>query len=284
MPRKQSKLYAVTILLLSQTLISFEGRAQAIDSELTSDFLAEFRAELESASLAQDELGFESSSANPTLEVGNTPIGEFVPFLGQEVERVSIIRNGEKVDVFWQELSPDEWRRVLQDQFIQTTIFDKQVGLTLAGGAGNAGLGKGTYRLTYHNFRTKIYPCSASNPAAGSLVVGVGLRILIDAEFKKRSLSIGFSSLALSANGNRVSGSIQADIVGLATSQTLGQVVGAASGSITYDSLIEASKAYAVAGQAIEGFSELSNPRVIGYIDLLEEGSCLAALGTGIGQ
>lgn len=205
------------------------------------------------------------------------PTGRFVPFLGPEIVVVTTIENGEQVDKFWRELDPNQWRQMLSDQFIQTLVFNEE-----SNGKFNffasATVGGGRYRLLYHNFRSKYYPCSRTDPNAGALLVGVGLRIEVDATFRRGSFTLGLPQLALSADRNRVSGVIQADIVGLANSNTLSQVVGAASGGLTYEKLVEASKAYAVANQAVENFVSLSNPRVFGYRDLRAEGSCLAAM------
>ena len=49
------------------------------------------------------------------------------------------------------------------------------------------------------------------------------------------------------------------------------------SGQLTYERLVEASKAYAVANQALEYMVELSNPQIFGFIDNVEKGECLKA-------
>ena len=64
----------------------------------------------------------------------------------------------------------------------------------------------------------------------------------------------------------------------MANSATLSAVVGAGTGELTFDRLIEASKAYTVANQVLENMIALANPRVFGYEDLVEEGGCLKAM------
>ncbi len=214
----------------------------------------------------------------------DVPLNRFIPFLGREIETLSVIENGEKVEKFWQSLTPEQWRRALSSQHTETTIYKVDKGgsisyLPIASGD----LSKGSYQLAYDNFRYKDYPCAADDPGAGRLYVGVGLRIRANINSKKGGFRIGFASFALSASRNEVNGTVSADIVGLANSNTLSQVVGAASGDITYESLIEASNAYAVAGQAIETMVELTNPRIVGYKDSRKAGSCLAAMEKSLG-
>ncbi|MFY0308262.1 hypothetical protein ACFMBG_00005 [Leisingera sp. D0M16] len=202
----------------------------------------------------------------------------FTPWKGTEIEKVWVIEGGQKVERYWKALSPDVWRRELQNNFVQTEITDRKTGAEFSIPAGlNFSAKKGNFLLTYHNFRYKSYPCTTTNPHIGAVMVGVGVRIEIDAKFKNGSFSIGLTELALTASKNKVNGTIQADQVGLGNAKTLTQVVGATGSQVTYEGLVEASKAYAVANQAMEYMVELSNPQVFGFIDNVEPGACLKA-------
>lgn len=282
---KLSKLAFVgsaSILLLAGG--SFSSFAQEFDAELTTQDRENFAQALnESLDFGVVKDGQEASDDRQTIP-GSTPLGQFVPFFGAEIEKVSIIENGSKVEKFWQALTPEQWKKALQDQFTQTLVYDAKSSGSLTALPGSVTLGKGSFKLFYHNFRYKNYPCSVNNPNAGSLLVGVGIRIDIDAKFKSGSFSFGLGQLALSASRKKISGSVEGNIVGLANSNTLSQVVGAAAGDLTYESLVEAGKAHAVANQAVENMVALTNPRIFGYRDLTEPGACLASLQADIAQ
>jgi hypothetical protein len=232
---------------------------------------------LKAATQSSLESGAQDQWATRILQADGS-VGQFVPFLGAPVDTVNVIENGKSVEKYWTALEAATWRQLLQDQFVQTLVYDSKTGASITAVPNVASVSKGTYVLVYHNFLYHDYPCSTAEPNQGRLYVGVGLRIDINATFKSGSVSLGLPQVALAASRNKVAGAVQANLVGLANSNTLTQVVGAASGNLTYESLVEASKAYAVAGQALENVSALSTPKVFGYRDLLKKGSCLEAL------
>lgn len=209
------------------------------------------------------------------------PLNAFIPFLGPEIEKVSIIKGGVKVDKFWQELSREEWTQAMSSDFNQIVLYDLNkegdLSLSYSGAEGSLKLGKGKYRLRYHNIIYKPYVCSPENPNAGYLYVGVGLRITADVKTNKKGLSIGLGPLALSTSRNEISGTISAETVGLSGSSTLRQVVGELSKGLSYDTLIKATNALAVANQILEDKISFSSPRVFGYVDYNTSGACLAA-------
>ena len=144
----------------------------------------------------------------------------FTPWKGVEIEKVSVIESGQPLEKYWKELTPNAWRRDLQNHFAQTIVYDLKSGaeLNIPTGALSFLNKRGKYNLGYHNFCYKSYPCTASDLYIGSVLVGVGVRIEIDASFKNGRFSLGIPELALSASKNRVSGLVQADLVGLGNS------------------------------------------------------------------
>ena len=274
--KSRCTLYLVTLAAMACFSAPYTALAEGAESiAIQSADLAGYAAGLHDA---MNRAAGEESGRRQQIVPTGTPVGQFVPFLGREIDTVTIIEDNQRVEKFWVSLTPAQWKQALQDQFIQTLVYDAKSSAGLKALPGAASLGKGEFYLAYHNFRYKSYPCSSTNRAAGELLVGVGLRININAKFKSGSFSIGLAQLALSASRSKVSGSVEANVVGLANSSTLSQVVGAATGALTYNSLVEASKAYAVAGQALEDIISLSNPRIIGYRDGTIAGSCLAAM------
>lgn len=269
--------HTLTLAILVTCLGSYGYSDQASGGFLASDFervstdLKSHTKNLPSSVVLLDDL-----PADAPVPVSGKQF--FTPWKGVEVEKVAVIENGIRVEKYWKELSPDVWRSELQNNFVQTEIIDKKTGkeFSLPTGIGFSAK-KGEFQLSYYNFRYKTYPCSVNKPNVGALLVGVGVRIEVDAKFKNGSFSLGFTELALSASKNRVTGTIQADQVGLGNANTLSQVVGATQGQITYEGLIEASKAYAVANQALEYMVDLSNPQVFGLIDNIEPGKCQEA-------
>lgn len=144
----------------------------------------------------------------------------FTPWKGVEIEKVSVIERGQPVEKYWKELTPNAWRREFQNHFAQTIVYDLKSGaeFSIPTGALSFLNKRGKYKLSYHNFRYKSYPCAASNLHIGSVLVGVGVRIEIDASFKDGKFSSVISELALSASKDRVSGLVQADLFGLGNS------------------------------------------------------------------
>lgn len=266
-------LIAASVAVL--TSLGGNSMAETLDLQLARSDLANFSADLQKGLEARSAPRSSPAIAQVPTKV---PLGEFVPFLGREIEKVWLVENGQKVEKYWQQLTPEQWQLLLQDQFIKTQVYDAKSSAGLTALPGALSVGRGQYKLVYDNFRYKDYPCAPNDAEAGSLLVGVGLRIAVDANSKSSSLSLGIAQIALSASQKKVTGVIEANIVGLANSNTLSQVVAASSGALTYESLIEASNAYAVAGQALENITALSNPRIIGYKDQRAEGSCLAAM------
>lgn len=281
MPKKSIQCLKFLATVTFSTCIITNVNAQEFTSELTTKDRANFAISIEENADTKSNNGQESSESQQIIPSG-IPLGGFVPFLGPEIEKVYIITQGVKIEKYWKSLTPEQWKHALQNQFTQTIVYNSKSSANLTTPVGSGNIGKGEFKLLFHNFRFRNYPCSASNPAAGTLLVGVGLRIDINAKFRKRGLAIGFSQLALAASKNKVRGSVEGNIVGLANSNTLSQVVGAAAGALTYESLVEASKAYAVANQAVENMVALSTPQIFGYRDLIEPGACLKALKAGL--
>lgn len=276
-------LFVVSLLLLQANAFGQADVAGDASSdpdlpfELPQGYLSSFTTDF--AEAKQASLDLKSEVKLNQIIPGGVPLNTFIPFLGAEVVKVEVLVDGKMVEKYWQELTPEQWRRALPDQIISTTVYkaDSSGSVSFLPYASGE-LKKGAYQLKYDNFRYKDFPCSKADPGAGRLYVGVGLRINANVNVKGRSVNIGFAPFALSASKQRVSGSIMTDIVGLANSKTLSQVVAETGGAVTYEGLIKASNAYAVAGQAIENMIELTNPRIVGYKDMRSEGSCLAAL------
>lgn len=264
-------------------VISTASLAEGLDETFSKSDFDKILTSLETAKSEEFFPSFpeveEDSSKDGSIEKSAVSVSSFTPWNGVEIEKVSVVENGAKVEKFWKELKPDQWRQELQDQFTQTIVYDVKAGASVQLPAGTAfSIGRGDFRLSYHNFRYKSYPCDDSNPFIGSVLVGIGIRIDIDAKFRNGNFTLGLTNLALTANRDRVNGSIQANTVGLGNSTTLSQVVGAMNGQITYEGLVEASKAYAVANQALEYMVDLTNPKIFGFIDNDKPGECLAAL------
>lgn len=216
--------------------------------------------------------GFEISNEIPKNWISDT----IIPYIGPEMKKVTLVVNGVEVEKFWAELSPEVWRSQLQGQFSKTVINRVEADGSLTLVPVGVSLEKKSYRLIYNNFITKDYPCSPKDPEAGSLLVGVGLRITADINTKSGGLKVPLISLA--ANAKKVKGSIEGRIVGLATSQTLSQVVGAGSKVVTFESLVEATNAYAVANAVLENKNLVAVPQVVGFVDRRAPNSCFDAM------
>jgi hypothetical protein len=262
---------------LATTIACAIGNANAaqFESKISDDVRGDYADALESPAAG----GF---TASQDVIPDNFEADRVIPYLGPEVLQLKIVENGVLVDKYWQALTPEQWALALQDAWSQVTLYKVTTsgGLTIMS-AGSASLEKGKYRLTKDNFRYKNYPCSESDPGAGDLLVGVGLRIRADVESTKAGVKIGLPFLALEASRGKIKGTVDAQNIGLASYTTLDQVVKAATATVTFESLIAATVADSVAGQALENVVARTNPRIIGYIDKRGKGSCLAALNAG---
>jgi len=257
--------------------VLFLGSASAADVEI--DISDAKRAEIAASLAAQSGAGGFGSGRGAIVNLGAIPEGQWVPWIGPDVEKVLVIEGDQKVERWWTSLTRDRFLAELNRQYAETQLFkrDQDGSLTFMGA--NASAARGQFWIVYNNFRYKSVPCSRTDPGAGEIAVGVGLRTEVDAVFKSGSFSLGFAQLALSYNNRKVQGLIRAQNIGLANSITLSTAISAVSKELSYETLIKASNLEAIAGQALESIVAPTIPAVMGYKDGPGRlpGSCLAA-------
>ena len=270
-------MYMRAILLLISVLgFSFSTKAQQDEFKINNAVRTDFaRMIKDSGHLEGPVFKGRSKQKNQNFVEG---LSEFVPMAGPIVRKVSLIENGQEVTKFWSELEVEQWKQALQNIFIDTVVYTKSTDSSFSLAPVSATATKGSFLLRYHNFIYRPYYCSADNPNAGQLYVGVGLRVNVEANFKKTGINASFSGIALGASSNKVQGQITAEVIGLSGSSTLQNVLADAQGGISYESMIEAGKTYSVAGQMIEDLVAVTEPQIFGYRDGLTVGSCYAAL------
>lgn len=267
--------------------------AQTIDSALTDETLRQIASELPKvktpAQTPDKRAGEKSVLDFKTLtKSGETSVGqllwspEVTPYRLGEVEKVVVIENGAPVTRYWSELPPDMRRNMLSNSYTTTNVYEVKSNGDLSIIPLTSSLKKKSYSLIYNNFRYKDYPCSASDPGAGRLLVGVGLRVEARIKAKETGIGIGLPKLALSASRGELEGSLKSEIIGMAASPTLSEVVGASATSADYDSLVRASSAYSVANALLESNDFFATPHVVGFVDGNGPGSCLAALNRSL--
>ncbi len=232
-----------------------------------------------SGDLSLAEIGFKALSTTGTqVDTSLSWSNSVIPFRGPEVDKVNVVESGVLVEKFWSELAPDTRRSMLSNSYTSTTVFEVKSGGNLSIIPITADLKRKNYSLVFNNFRYKDYPCSAANPGAGRLLVGVGLRVEARVKVKEDGIGIGLPKLALAASKSKLEGFLESHIIGMATSPTLNEVVTAATANVSYDALVKAATAYSVANALLESNEFLAVPHVVGYSDGAGPGSCLAAM------
>jgi hypothetical protein len=281
--------FRVLVVCAALSVPCFITAAQTIDSALTDETLRQIATELPKVKSPARE-GDKRTGEKATLDFrtltksGETSIGQLVwspevtPYRLGEVEKVIVIENGAPATRYWSELAPDVRRNLLSNAYTTTNVYEVKSNGDLSIIPLTSSLKKKSYSLVYNNFRYKDYPCSAADPGAGRLLVGVGLRVEARIKAKETGIGIGLPKLALSASRGELEGSLKSEIIGMAASPTLSEVVGASATSADYDSLVRASSAYSVANALLESNDFFATPHIVGFVDVSGPGSCLAAL------
>lgn len=275
---------ALAVLALS----NISAWAQTEVDTLPDDVLVKVAAELPETSIPEferlDDFGLaeiRTKSISATGQQVYTSLSwsnSVIPFRGPEVDKVKVVEDGVLVEKFWSELTPEKRRSMLSNSYTSTTVFEVKSGGNLSIIPITANLKRKNYSLVFNNFRYKDYPCSATDPGAGRLLVGVGLRVEARVKAKEDGIGIGFPRLALAASRSKLEGFMESHIIGMATSPTLNEVVTAATANVSYEALVKAATAYSVANALLESNEFLAVPHVIGYSDGNGPGSCLAAM------
>lgn len=228
------------------------------------------------------------SPTNYNIFSQNAQLGEIQYFYGPEWRKTYVYNsqtNQEEL-VPWESLTPEQYRSELDDSFEGTQVFEVDsngsisLSATIPPGAMSGAVSgtQKTYRIVYNNFRFNAYDCSPDEPLAGQVLVGVGVRTIIDARAQRRRFAISLPFFALDLSKRNYRGSIKIYPVGLANSSTLSSVVSEANREgLSYEGLTSANIANAVTNQVFEDMSP-QTPRIIGFIDNKEVGYCLSVL------
>lgn len=253
--------------------VSAPASAQTVTDALSAEVLKATAAEIE---VRGASAGYESAvMSGPARSLPGTP----TPIAGPEVPKVTVIEDGRPVERYWTELRPEVWRALLQNSFVDTSVAIVEKNGSMTYMPFSASIGDKHYVLSFNNFVYKSYPCSARNPMAGELYVGVGIRITADVTSKGRKVGLSLPALALAANTNTIQAHITAEAIGLSGSGALSHTLGDVGGKLTtYESLVAAAGAFQVAYAVLENRGVTATPRVIAYVDRDNSGSCKTAI------
>lgn len=268
--------------------------AQTVDITLPEETLRAISAEMPDVMAPQAQrnkrIGDQAALGISTLTIkGETRISplawspDVIPWRGQKVETVNVVEDGHLVTKYWSELEPAARRNLLSNSYTTTQIIEIKSDGTLSIIPVTGSLKRKSYTLVYNNFRYMDAPCSAADPGAGRLLVGVGLRVEATIKAKENGIGIGLPKLALSASSGKLEGALKSEIIGMASSSTLSEVAGGSATSADYDSLVKASSAYSVANALMESNDFFAVPHVVGFVDLRGAGSCQAAMDASQG-
>jgi hypothetical protein len=209
---------------------------------------------------------------------------DVIPWRGEKVDKVDVIEDGQSVTRYWSELEPGARRNLLSNSYTTTQIIEIKSDGSLSIIPVTGSLKRKTYILVYNNFRYMDAPCSAADPGAGRLLVGVGLRVEATIKAKESGIGLGLPKLALSASSGKLEGALKSEIIGMASSSTLSEVAGGSATSADYDSLVKASSAYSVANALMESNDFFAVPHVVGFVDLRGAGSCQQAMEAALAK
>jgi len=190
--------------------------------------------------------------------------------------KTKIVVDGVEVEKFWEELTLEQWKEKFPHTFSRIIVSqdDSSVGLELPGDVLDIGFKKKNYRISYHNFRFQSYSCETGDITTGDILVGVGVRIVVDVKFRRGDFSLGLPKLALSAEKGKLKGNIDAEVIGLPNFDTLSSMVTSLDGAATFENLVEASNIRSVANQALEVLTPQA-PYFLGVRDTTKAGLCL---------
>ncbi|MEX1250702.1 MAG: hypothetical protein WEA77_05845, partial [Hyphomonas sp.] len=192
------------------SLFHLAAFAQSVDITLPQETLRAISAEMPDVMAPQAQgnkrAGDEAALGISTLTIkGETRISplawspDVIPWRGQKVETVNVAEGGHLVTRYWSELEPAARRNLLSNSYTTTQIIEIRSDGSLSIIPVTGSLKRKSYTLVYNNFRYMDAPCSASDPGAGRLLVGVGLRVEATIKAKENGIGIGLPKLALSA-------------------------------------------------------------------------------------
>lgn len=195
-----------------------------------------------------------------------------------EVPKVIRVVDGQQQEVFWESLTEPERRARLPLTDTVVMIERQNTDGSFSFAPVSASAGKGVYRVSFAYMKYRNEACQPDRPEAGTVRIGVGLRVSATITTRTAGLNLGgLLPFAFSFQNKRMSGELTIKTIGIVSPSSvlsgyLRQGVG-----LTEESIVQAMESMAVAKAILEDNDTRSVPHAMAIVETTP-GACQAVI------